>query len=146
MFSSTEAVSIWVGLVNNRRREIDTGINEAFVPAAALFASQITVSMEQLADWDNSARAWIRRGDEIKKKERIQQILIFNNLDASVNVKSDTYTNVIQVWNSALCGMENLLHGQSQNIQDGSLLLALSSWHLYPDMIVSSTFFLLFPE
>lgn len=123
--------------MTSRRQEIERGNDHEFVPIASHFASQISVSMEQLAEWDNSARAWIRRGDDVKKKERVQQILIYNNLDVPVSVKGETYHNVLQGWTEALLGIENLLCGQSQKVQDGSLLLALSSWHLYPDMIVS---------
>lgn len=36
----------------------------------------------------------------------------------------------------ALLAMEKLITGTPQRIQDGAILLGLSSWHLYPDMIV----------
>ena len=32
--------------------------------------------------------------------------------------------------------MDNLLQGMPQSVQDGAALLGLSSWHIYPDMVV----------
>jgi hypothetical protein len=66
-------------------------------------------------------------------------MLILNNLSIAVNAKINTYASVISAWTTALNMMEELLSGKPQGIQDGSLLLALSCWHLYPDLIVSQT-------
>lgn len=98
------------------------------------------LTREQLAEWDNSARAWLRHADHVKKKQQIQAMLICSNLDLPVNAKPETYSNVTSGWKNALSGMESLLRGLSQNVTDGGLLLALSSWHLYPDLIVSFYF------
>lgn len=38
-----------------------------------------------------------------------------------------------------MTGLECLLKGMPQEVGDGSILLALSAWHLYPDLIVLST-------
>jgi hypothetical protein len=35
--------------------------------------------------------------------------------------------------------MESLVKGASQEVSDGSILLALSAWHIYPDLIVLGT-------
>jgi hypothetical protein len=104
-----------------------------------LLASQIQISRDQLAEWDNSARAWLQRADQAKKTEQIQTRLILDNLNVCVNAKPTTYASVMGAWKSALLGMERLLNGIPQNISDGGLLLALLSWHLYPDLIVSYT-------
>lgn len=45
------------------------------------------------------------------------------------------YRSVIDAWVTALQGMEKVVKGTSQEASSGGLLLALSSWHLYPDMI-----------
>lgn len=94
------------------------------------------LAREQLSEWDNSARAWLRRADEVKKKQQVQLTLICSNLDIPVSIKADTFENVVEGWKNALVGMENLLGGQSQRVQDGGILLALAAWHLYPNMIV----------
>ena len=104
-----------------------------------LLAAQVVLDREQLAEWDNSARAWLRRADEGKKKEQTQLMLILNNLSIPVNSKFDTYSSVMFALKTALLAMEELLEGRPQSVQDGSLLLALSCWHIYPDLIVSFT-------
>lgn len=50
-----------------------------------------------------------------------------------------TYASVIEAWKSALVGLDNLLKGISQNLLNGGLLLALLSWHLFPDMLVCTS-------
>jgi hypothetical protein len=65
-------------------------------------------------------------------------MLICNNLNLPVSLKLDVYQNVITGWTTSLRGLEDLLAGLPQRVQDGSLLLALSSWHLYPDIMVCS--------
>ena len=72
----------------------------------------------------------------MKKKQQVQLTLICSNLDIPVSIKADTFESVIEGWKNALIGMENLLAGQSQRVQDGGILLALAAWHLYPNMIV----------
>lgn len=42
----------------------------------------------------------------------------------------------MKTWNNALIVINKLVEGQPQRIHDGGILLALSSWHLYPDMSV----------
>jgi hypothetical protein len=42
-------------------------------------------------------------------------------------------------WVVAMSAMEDLISGKPQRIQSGALLLALSAWHLYPDMSVQSS-------
>jgi hypothetical protein len=122
--------------VERRKRQIDKTFEQDRANIALLFASQCVLAREQLSEWDNSARAWLRRADEVKKKQQVQLTLICSNLDIPVSIKADTFENVIEGWKSALIGMENLLAGQSQRVQDGGILLALASWHLYPNMIV----------
>ena len=38
-----------------------------------------------------------------------------------------------------MTAMNNLIEGKPQSVQSGALLLALSAWHLYPDISVQST-------
>ena len=65
-------------------------------------------------------------------------MLFLSSLDGlAVSSMPSRYRSVIDAWVIALQGMENLVKGSSQGASSGGLLLALSSWHLYPDMIVS---------
>jgi hypothetical protein len=63
-------------------------------------------------------------------------MLILDNIRRPVNKKADTYESVITAWTNALTQMEGLIKGVSQQAQGGDILLALSSWHLFPDLVV----------
>lgn len=87
-----------------------------------------------LAEWDNSARAWIRRADQVMREKQRHVEVALSSLDLGVDMSSNTLSSVLDGWKCALQGMENLLRGQAQIIKDGSLALALSCWHLYPNL------------
>lgn len=73
MWSIREATSIWVEIVEARKRELaelSTGTEP--LKLANILAAQVVIDREQLAEWDNSARAWLRRADEAKVKEQTQ--------------------------------------------------------------------------
>lgn len=54
-------------------------------------------------------------------------------------IKSVLYDSVINAWTTGMEGMEALLQGSPMMMQTGDMALALSSWHIYPDLnIVSS--------
>lgn len=42
----------------------------------------------------------------------------------------------MSAWTTALETIERLFKGLPQSITEGSIMLALTSWHLYPDMFV----------
>lgn len=104
--------------------------------AASAMAARQTFPRDQVAAFDASARAWIRSADEAKSKHQKQLELIVKNIPASVSAGSSTYSKVVTAWRAAMQGLEDLLKGMPQQISDGAILLALSAWHLYPDMIV----------
>jgi hypothetical protein len=63
--------------------------------------------------------------------------VILNNLtNLPVNDEPRAYESVIKDWISALKAMDCLIRGIPQRVQDGSTLLAMSSWYLYPDMTI----------
>ncbi|PGG96931.1 hypothetical protein GX51_07579 [Blastomyces parvus] len=134
VWSAPEAISIWSELVAERKRALGTVNHAEPLGYGDLLASHVQISREQLAEWDNSARAWLRRADQAKKIEQTQVKLILDNITVCVNAKPTTYASTIDAWRSALVGMERLVKGESQNANDGGFLLALSSWHLYPDI------------
>ncbi|KAI0913378.1 hypothetical protein F4823DRAFT_622358 [Ustulina deusta] len=70
---------------------------------------------DQLAQWDSSARERLQSADEAMKINQTQSMLIFNNVNLPVSTKPTLYRNVLQ---------------------HGSILLGISSWHIYPDMVV----------
>ena len=136
IWSGPEATSLWVELVARRRHEIETTCTDN---EASLFAAQQDISRSQLADWDASARAWLRTADEARTLQQTQLMLVINNLQLPVSNNMSVYQSVIESSRFALLSMEKLLKGQPQRVQSGAFLLGLSAWHLYPDMVVHGT-------
>lgn len=138
LWSGPEATSVWTEIVKERKKEIasryESGEPVHYKILAA--AAQPDLSRSQLADWDASARAWLRTADVSKLREQKQLMLILDNIDLPVNTDMKVYSSVIKAWKTALTSVEALLSGTPQSLQGGALILALSAWHLYPDLIV----------
>ncbi|KAI4157315.1 MAG: hypothetical protein LQ342_008385 [Letrouitia transgressa] len=137
IWSRSEAVSIWDELVFRRKNHLTKDIHtSASFHTTAIAASRIHLTRDQLADWDAGARAWLRTADEAKRVQQTQLRLVLDNISLSVSRESDVYKSVIRTWTRALSAFEKVILGQPQRIQDGGVLLALSSWHIYPDLFV----------
>ncbi|KAK2761255.1 hypothetical protein FQN54_001777 [Arachnomyces sp. PD_36] len=137
LWGAKEATSIWVELVAERKREI----KEAFeanhpVTELGLVGAQQDISRSDIQHWDASARSWLRSADQAKQWEHDQLLLIVKNIDAPFMGGSSTYEKVISTWKQGMKAIEELLCGRPQEIYTASVLLALSSWHMYPDLIV----------
>ena len=136
-WDSKESVSIWVELVAERRRQIEEAFRDNhLVSESSLLSARHEISRQELALWDASTRAWLRSADQAKVWEQDQLMLIVKNVSVPFSHGSSTYTKVIEAWRQAMIGLENLLHGRPQSISNGEVLLALSAWHLFPDLIV----------
>ena len=130
-----EATSIWVELVEQRKRDImDAFANNHVTHEASVYSARQDITREDLARWDASARSWLRSADQVKAHEKDQAKLILHNLPYPNG--GSTYEKVIQAWFEALVGLEELLNHQPRNILNGSVPLAILVWHLYPDLIV----------
>ncbi|MCJ1419369.1 hypothetical protein MMC32_005723 [Xylographa parallela] len=137
LWSGPEATSLWSEIVTERRLEIEANCNSSQPKhVIAQMAAQQDITRTQLANWDASARAWLRSADEAKKREQTQLMLIVNNCNIPVNTSGNTYKSVIQSLRTALTTLNNLVAGMPQCLQDGAVLLGLSAWHLYPDLLV----------
>ncbi|KAL8789827.1 MAG: hypothetical protein Q9213_000895 [Squamulea squamosa] len=137
IWDAPEATSIWVEVVKRRKEEVIAefdGTDIAYL--ATLSAAQQDLPRAQIAEWDDSARAWLRVADSVKKKHQKQLMLILDNVQIPVNCKADTYESVVEAWSNSLTQMEALVQGISQQARSGDILLALSSWHLFPDLAV----------
>ncbi|KAI4164609.1 MAG: hypothetical protein LQ342_001923 [Letrouitia transgressa] len=139
IWEGSEATSIWVEIVKCRKDEVISHFNQSDVGhLVTLSAAKQELTRSQLAEWDASARAWLRAADTVKTKQQKQLMLIIDNIQAPVNRKTNTYESVIEAWKSSLVQMEALVKGISQIAQDGDILLALSAWHLFPDINVAA--------
>lgn len=137
MWSGPEATSVWVELVEGRKQEIDTTYDPGdLMNYQVLAAARQDLTRPQLADWDASARAWLQTADEAKIREQKQLMLVLNNVKLPVDHNSSVYQSVTRAWKTAMTMLENLIMGMPQQVQNGAILLALSAWHLYPDIIV----------
>ncbi|KAF2187672.1 hypothetical protein K469DRAFT_568624 [Zopfia rhizophila CBS 207.26] len=139
LFDPPESISIWFELVKDRRDEVASSFekNQEIPFSVLAAASQAEISRNQLAQWDASARAWLRTADSIKIKEQKQLMLILDNLGRPVNEDIRVYSSVISAWRSSLMIMEKLVRGIPQAVENnGEAMLGLASWHIYPDMVV----------
>ncbi|KAK0624812.1 hypothetical protein B0T17DRAFT_253557 [Bombardia bombarda] len=138
MFAAPEAISVWVELVKDRRLEIGSRYenNEEVRFSALTAAAQASITRAQLAELDASARAWIRTADVIKLKQQKQLMLILDNLDLYVSKDIRVFSSVLAAWKDSVTTMENLITGTPQAVENGAAILGLSSWHIYPNMVV----------
>jgi hypothetical protein len=127
-------------LVEKRNEQVSESCEQAIYPSECAYtfaASQQVFSRGELGKWDSSARAWLQCGDQAKMLQHDQLKVILNNLtNLPVNDEPRAYESVIKAWISALKAMDCLIRGIPQRVQYGSTLLAMSSWHLYPDMTI----------
>lgn len=134
VWSPAEATSIWAQIVEERKRELRTTGDPLHL--SALAAMEVTITSEQLADWDASARAWLATADREMQKQQKQLMLILGNVNLPVNSKMNVFESVLQAWKSAISMVDNLIGGMGQRVHDGAVLLGLSAWHLYPSLHV----------
>ncbi|KAF3910689.1 hypothetical protein ABW21_db0207196 [Orbilia brochopaga] len=140
IWSHPEATSIWVEFVTERKKRIVSNFVESgTITSSTYLAAKQDITRAQLAEWDSSARAWLRTADAFKKKQQIQLDLILKNIAMVVNCRPGVYDSVLQAWTTALRGMENLIAGMPQKAQSAEILLGLSAWHLYPNLLVLDT-------
>ena len=138
VFTGPEAVAGWEEIVTIRKKQILDEAEAGMVDnLAALLAARTPLQRQDLAEWDASARAWLRIADEVMQPKQKQLLLIVNNQQRlPVNLHGNTFESIIQAWSRAMVAVEKLIQGMPQSIVDGSVLLALSAWHIYPDMSV----------
>ncbi|KAL2387547.1 hypothetical protein RJ035_004153, partial [Blastomyces gilchristii] len=99
VWSAPEAISIWSELVAERKRALGTVNHAEPLGYGDLLASHVQMSREQLAEWENRARVWLRRADQAKKIEQTQVKLILDNITVCVNARSTTtYASTIDAW------------------------------------------------
>lgn len=138
MFDAAEATSIWVELVEERRKAIAQSLerDEEVSFASAAAAAQQEITRSQLADWDASARAWLQTADSIMRTKQTQLRLILENISMSMGSETKVLPSVVDKWVQTLNTMERLIKGIPQEVQDGSAIIGLAAWHIYPNIEV----------
>ncbi|MCJ1394812.1 hypothetical protein MMC18_007692, partial [Xylographa bjoerkii] len=138
MWSGPEATSIWSELVVARKAVLQEELRGKEFSIDTVTTMKIEVSRTSLAEWDASARSWLRTADTAKKLQQTQLLLVVDKNDLALETGAGFYTNVMRIWTKAMVTVDNLVAGVAQSVQSGEVLLGLSSWHLYPDMSVLS--------
>lgn len=111
-----QATSVWFELVKDRRKEVaqryEEGETLRFATLTA--AAQASITRSNLAEWDASARAWLRTADRVKNRAQQQLMLIVANMNIPVSSDMAVYSSVMVAWKSALESMEKLVSGMPQ--------------------------------
>ena len=137
VWDEAEAISIWVEVVQKRKEEIKSEFLQTNVQElTAIEAAKQDITRTQLAQWDASARSWLLTADAVKSRQQKQLKLIIDNVKGCVNKISETYSSVMAAWKDSMAQMEGLIDGISQQATNGEILVAISAWHLFPDMMV----------
>ncbi|KAF7160543.1 hypothetical protein CNMCM6106_007998 [Aspergillus hiratsukae] len=138
MWSASEASAIWIELVSERLKEIGAVTESGHATLEDYAAAHLAIEKQQLDEWDASARAWLRAAQESPtvKNRQAKLMLILKNIEIPVSSRPDVYRSVLDAWKLSLETMENILSGGSYSVQDGAVLVALSSWNLYPDLVI----------
>ncbi|KAI0816715.1 hypothetical protein GGR55DRAFT_674908 [Xylaria sp. FL0064] len=138
MWLPAEATSLWSEVIAERKREILAGIEQGDLFHPGIFtAVQQEITREQLAKWDSSTRAWLQSADSVRQKQYKQFLLIAQNVNVAIRDQGQSlYSNIIHVWRTALSAMEGLILGRPHVVRNAPVLLGLSAWHIFPDMVV----------
>jgi hypothetical protein len=139
IWKPAEAISLWVELVERRKQEIFKAYNTLTATGIpSIMAAQQLFTRDQLSAWDASARSWLQAADSAKRLDQTQLMLIINNVHMPVNTNKEPFESVVAAWTSGMNTMERLICGTPQRVQDGAILVAITAWHLYPNMQVLS--------
>ncbi|KAL3444379.1 hypothetical protein BJX65DRAFT_297691 [Aspergillus insuetus] len=141
IWSAHEATAIWAEIIDTRRQKIKDNAPENTI---------YDVEWSTIQNWDASACAWLQIADSSSHKMQQKQIeLIANNLSIAIQTQvtphgacvsasggGNLYDSVMLNFCSALSTLDNLVLGKPQRILDGGVLLGLTSWHIYPDLVM----------
>ncbi|KAI8955119.1 hypothetical protein F4801DRAFT_529707 [Xylaria longipes] len=136
IWSPSQATAIWAELILERKQELSSSDETHPTYHENLHLSKLSITREQLSAWDASARSWLRTADSVMARKHAQLNHIISNTVLPVNTRPTLYQSVMHAWKRAMELTNDLIAGQPQSIPDGSVLLGLSAWHLYPDMVV----------
>ena len=134
------ATSIWVELVDQRKRQIQADADEGkLLNPHTSVAAQQPYTRSELATWDASARSWLRRAGTSMRVRQTQFALITQNVTVPYPRGANTYEAVIATWTRAMEVLEKLLDNLPQEACDRAVIRGISAWHLYPDLLVFQT-------
>ena len=78
----------------------------------------------------------MQSADSVRQKQYKQFLLIAQNVNAAIHGhEKSLYSNILHVWKTALSAMEGLILGRPHVVREAPVLLGLSAWHIFPDMV-----------
>ncbi|KAM4062914.1 hypothetical protein HRG_007730 [Hirsutella rhossiliensis] len=136
-WDASEATAAWVQLVLERQKQVRANIEEnRIVHPYSLAAAEQEIGRRELQNWDASARSWLRRADVCMTVSQTQFRLVMDNLAMPYTSSGTDYEKMTTAWIRSMEVVERLLDNLPQQVCDKAVLLAISSWHLYPDLVV----------
>lgn len=136
-WDSKVATGAWVELVHDRKLQIQAQIEQnSIVNPYTHMAALQDFDRSDLARWDASARSWLRRADQCTVFQRTQFKLVIDNIRLPFLDSGTAFEKVTRAWIRSMEVMETLLGNEPQVALDRSVLLAISSWHLFPNLLV----------
>jgi hypothetical protein len=137
IWESSEATSVWVEMVQERKKDIASQFNSGSAADISTYMiAQQELTREQLANWDASARAWLRVADSVESRRQKQLWLILSNVNVSVNSRPTVWESVLKPGILrceqltplfAECHSKNRLESFSSDCQLGTYFLIFSS-------------------
>ncbi|KAI1816613.1 hypothetical protein GGS20DRAFT_199952 [Poronia punctata] len=135
LWDSPKATAIWVELVEGRQRQIiETYDKDEPSHLSLKRAADQKISRKELAEWDSSARAWLQVADRVKAAEHQRMESVLLSLSLPVDNSDDVFTSVLRAWSTAMTALDNLIKGMPQRVHNSAALIAISAWHIYPDI------------
>lgn len=136
-WDAKKATSIWAELVHERVAHVQAqlNMNKVINPHTEMAIRQ-NISRADLAKWDASARAWLRRADQSMLRHHDQFQLIMKNVKTPFVDPGSTFEKVTRGWIRSMRVLDDLLQNVPQEVPDRAVLMAISAWHLYPDLLV----------
>lgn len=131
--------SVWVELISERKQDIQRSAQCSTSTAAQFAAANAAgqeFSREELQRWDASARGWLRSADSAMRTRQKELDLILSNIELPVAPGGDSICEYHPGMNTGHGRARVADNGTPQSVTDGAIILAISSWHLYPSLLV----------
>lgn len=136
VFTTSEATSLWYELVERRKEQLVKAEAEGMADESDMLAARCDISRTQLAEWDASARAWLQSADQAMAVKQTRLMRALEELRLPIENDPTLLDSVMKACTAALESMEKLICGTAQRVQSPAVLLGLSCWHIYPDLLV----------
>ncbi|QKD57205.2 uncharacterized protein FOBCDRAFT_204193 [Fusarium oxysporum Fo47] len=98
-WDAKKATSIWAELIHERAAHVEAQLNmKKLVNPHTEMAIRQNISRADLAKWDASARAWLRRADQSMLSHHVQFKLVMRNVKTPFLEPGTTFEKVTSGW------------------------------------------------